>query len=101
MTLRILVNFVAAVENIQEGQAGGKEFPITKAETERSRRSRSRTMRRKGEKKKLGRLRCDPGAESLGAAAGELDARRPGDRMGLGGRGGVGDGVHLERALAV
>lgn len=37
--------------------------------------------------------------ESLGITARELDARRPGDRLGLGGRGSVADGVHLERAL--
>lgn len=47
------------------------------------------------------RLGGDPGAETLGVTTGALDARRPRDSLGLGGGGGIFDGIHLERALAL
>lgn len=45
--------------------------------------------------------RIDPGTESLRVPTMELDPSRPRDGLGLGGRRGVLNGVHLEGALTL
>jgi hypothetical protein len=49
----------------------------------------------------LGFLGRYPSAKAFRVATLELDTRRPRDRLSLGGRGGVRDRVHLERAFTL